>query len=65
MIRTRQWKLIHYLQLDRYQLFNLKDDPDEIRDLSNDKRSQAVMKDLIAKLKLWQKEVNDPVLDAN
>jgi arylsulfatase A-like enzyme len=33
-VRDRQWKLIRYPQINRTQLFNLNDDPDELRDLS-------------------------------
>ncbi len=63
MIRTDEWKAIHYPQINRYQLFNLKDDPDELNDLSNEKKHQPVLKDLLAKMKKWQNEVNDPVLN--
>ncbi len=33
MIRTRRWKLIGYPHLDRFQLFDLDNDPHELRDL--------------------------------
>jgi len=33
-LREGPWKLIRYPYLDRTQLFNLSDDPDELRDLS-------------------------------
>lgn len=31
-IRDYRWKLIYYPQINRYQLFNLRNDPDEIDD---------------------------------
>jgi arylsulfatase A-like enzyme len=34
MIRDDRWKLIFYPHLDRYQLFDLKNDPHERQDLS-------------------------------
>ncbi len=34
MVRTDRWKLIHYPKIDRYQLFDLAKDADEIDDLS-------------------------------
>ena len=33
MVRDKRWKLIHYLHLDRYQLFDLLEDPYEQNDL--------------------------------
>jgi arylsulfatase A-like enzyme len=39
-IRDRDWKLIRYPQINKTQLFDLKNDPDEIKDLASD-RSQA------------------------
>ena len=62
MIRTDDWKLIHYPHLDRYQLFHLKTDPHELTDLANDKRHAKIRKSLTAKLRDWQRRVKDPVL---
>lgn len=62
MIRTDRWKLIHYPQIDRWQLFDLKSDPFERQDLSGDARHAKVLADLRGKLRAWQKEVNDPAL---
>jgi arylsulfatase A-like enzyme len=62
MIRTDRWKLIHYPHLDRYQLFDLRDDPDERHDLAGDPRHQPTRDELRATLAAWQKEVNDPAL---
>lgn len=33
MIRDEEWKLVHFMGEDHGQLFNLKDDPDEIKNL--------------------------------
>ena len=64
MIRTDEWKLIYYPHLDRYQLFHLKADPFELKDLSANRRYAKVKADLRSKLVSWQREQNDPVLKA-
>ena len=62
MIRTDEWKLIHYPQIKREQLFHLKTDPNELKDLSTDPRYTAVMRNLRSKLRSWQKAHHDPLL---
>lgn len=62
MIRTDEWKLIYYPHLDRTQLFNLKADPDELKDLAGDEQYAEVREKLRKKLISWQKEHNDPAL---
>lgn len=61
MIRTDRWKLVHYPQIDRLQLFDLSRDPLEMRDLSADPQQAAVVTELRGKLSAWQREVGDPV----
>ena len=65
MIRDDRWKLIHYPKIDRYQLFDLRDDPDELRDLANDQRFSDRLRDLQAKLVAEQRRVRDPLLVMN
>lgn len=60
MIRTDDWKLIEYSHISRVQLFNLKRDPHELKDVSADE--PAVRDELRKKLRAWQKRVNDPAL---
>jgi arylsulfatase A-like enzyme len=60
MIRTDRFKLIHYPKIERYQLFDLREDPNELHDLSGDDGHKAVFADLRKKLEAWQKEVGDP-----
>jgi arylsulfatase A-like enzyme len=62
MIRTDRWKLIHYPQIDKTQLFDLIADPRELDDRSQDPASSAVGKELRTRLSVWQKEVNDPLI---
>lgn len=63
MIRTDDWKLIHYPHLDRIQLFHLKDDPYELNDLSNERQHADVVAELRRTLHQWQKDHGDPVLE--
>jgi len=35
MVRSADWKLVHFLGSDEGQLFDLKNDPDEERNLWN------------------------------
>ncbi|MFZ2639931.1 MAG: sulfatase-like hydrolase/transferase [Verrucomicrobiia bacterium] len=65
MIRNDRWKLIWYPKLDRYQLFDLIADPDELKDLATDPRHAETRSDLRAKLEAWLKENGDPLLRAS
>ncbi len=59
MIRTPEWKLIRYPQVDREQLFHLKSDPHELKNLVDDPEHQAIASQLREQLKVWQKSVGD------
>lgn len=61
MIRGERWKLIEYPLISKTQLFDLENDPDEIRDLSADPRHQADLDDLRGRLKEWQRDMKDPL----
>lgn len=43
MVRTKQWKLIWYPKVERYQLFDVIADPDELHDLSDKAEHRAVL----------------------
>lgn len=65
MIRTDRWKLIRYPQADRTQLFDLANDPHELRDLSADAKCRTIVADLSDQLAAWQRahgDVNAPPL---
>jgi arylsulfatase A-like enzyme len=55
-IRADNWKLIHYYEDNRIELFNLKTDPAETNNLAATQPAQA--KALRAKLDAWRKETN-------
>ncbi len=58
-IRHGEWKLILYPEVSRRQLFNLKNDPDELNDLSNEPSQQERIAELELKLLDAQKEQGD------
>lgn len=58
MIRTDRWKLIYYPKIERYQLFDLPKDPDELVDLAGRAEHAATQKELRARLEAWLSERN-------
>jgi len=58
-VRRENWKLIRYPQINRTQLFNLKDDPYETRDLSGDPLYADRIKRLLKLLKKQQNIFGD------
>ena len=53
MIRNDRWKLIEYPKVGRVQLFDLKNDPHELVDLSEDASHKIRQAELRLKLKGW------------
>jgi arylsulfatase A-like enzyme len=60
-IRTREHKLIFYVPIKRFQLFDLGKDPWEMRDLVDDPGYASVKTEMIAKLKAMQVKLGDPL----
>ena len=54
-----RWKLIRYPQVDRTQLFDLRSDPDELRDRSAEARQAERIAALRKRLEEWQSLVGD------
>jgi arylsulfatase A-like enzyme len=59
MIRTERWKLIYYPKINRYQLFDLSNDPHELKDLAQEAKYARVRAELKEKLEAWQREVGE------
>jgi arylsulfatase A-like enzyme len=59
-IRDRDWKLIRYPQINKTQLFDLKTDPDEMRDLAGQPGQTERIASLMESLASWQKQLGDP-----
>jgi arylsulfatase A-like enzyme len=64
MIRTDRWKLVYYPKLERYQLFDLRADPDELSDLAGHAQHAKTESDLRQKIAAWFKAQGDPVFAA-
>ncbi|MCC7373693.1 MAG: sulfatase-like hydrolase/transferase [Verrucomicrobiales bacterium] len=60
-VRDDRWKLIVYPQINRRQLFDLRRDPDEIRDLSGEQKYAGQIERLTGLMKTWQARTGDRV----
>src|SRR5437762_6935448 len=58
-VRDGRWKLIVYPPINHRELFDLKADPDETRDLAGDPRYAGEVERLTALLRQWQDRVGD------
>ncbi len=62
MIRTPEWKLIrHYEAGGENELYHLKDDPGETRNLYGAEPEKQVQADLQRRLLEWMRSINDPL----
>jgi choline-sulfatase len=59
MVRTREHKLIVYPQIKRQQVFDLRKDPWETRDVSQESGYRGVREMLFARLRGFQQELGD------
>ncbi len=63
MLRTKDWKLVrHYHALELDELYDLKNDPGETKNLYNNEKNKAIRTDLQKRLDVRMREVNDPIL---
>jgi len=62
MVRDGRWKLIYYPKANRTQLFDLDQDPEEMKDLSSDANFAAKLGELRAKLTTLQQQAGDPLI---
>ena len=53
MIRSREWKLVHFLGMDCGQLFNLCEDPDETNNLWDHPEALEIRRRLLDQLLEW------------
>lgn len=54
MIRGSRYKLVHFVENDEGQLFDLQEDPLEINDLWNDQDHQRIKQGLITEILKWR-----------
>jgi arylsulfatase A-like enzyme len=60
-VRTKEWKLIRYPELDKTQLFNLANDPLETDNLAEDETFAGKTEALLEIMKKWQQSTGDTV----
>ena len=58
-IRDDRFKLILYPRINKKQLFDLANDPDELHDLSGDPIQARRIEQLMARLRQWQRQIGD------
>lgn len=58
-VRTEEWKLIRYPHINHTQLFHIKDDPDELKDLARDPSYADKVKEMTKLLEEQQKVWSD------
>ena len=54
MVRSRDWKLVHFLDSPEGQLFDLQNDPDEVRNLWNDADHIDSRREMLDELREWR-----------
>jgi len=61
MVRDEEWKLIEYRVEGRslIELFNLREDPDEVNDLSRTLENEERVREMRRRLRAWQDELGD------
>ncbi|MBM3794945.1 MAG: DUF4976 domain-containing protein [Acidobacteria bacterium] len=59
MVRDERWKLIRYPKINRSQLFDLKNDPDELRDLAAEPAQQKRIAGMMQEMARWQSTLGD------
>jgi arylsulfatase A-like enzyme len=65
MVRSQEYKLIYYPMIKRTQLFDMKADPLEMHDLSENPQYQQQIQTMMVQLEDWKRVVDDPLdLDA-
>jgi arylsulfatase A-like enzyme len=54
MVRTDDWKLVHFVDRDEGQLFDLTEDPDEMDNRWEDPAAQEAKRELLDTLLEWR-----------
>ena len=62
LIRTDTYKYVVYPQAEEVQLFNLEEDPDELKNLANDLKFEKIRDELHARLEKLQQKVGDTLV---
>jgi len=63
MLRTKEWKLVrHYRANELDELYDLENDPGELKNLYKDARYNDVRARLQQRLNEWMKTIDDPII---
>ena len=63
MVRTADWKLVrHYLTSGMDELYDLKHDAGETKNLFDEPKAAAAQDDLQKRLTVWMRSIHDPLL---
>jgi uncharacterized sulfatase len=63
MVRTDDWKLVrHHVASGMNELYDLKNDPGETKNLYHDAQARAARDDLQLRLTSWEESIDDPIL---
>lgn len=62
MVRRDNFKLIHYPGVDVYEMYDLTNDPHEVKDLSQSSEHSQKLMDLKADLQHIMQDMDDPIL---
>jgi arylsulfatase A-like enzyme len=54
MVRTRDWKLVHYSGAEYGELYDLNNDPGEISNLWNNSTCREIKQTMLKKLEVWR-----------
>ena len=57
--RDERWKIIRYPEVNVTQLFDLQNDPEEMKDLAGDPAQAARIEAMLARLKAAQPQMDD------
>ncbi len=62
-VRTKRYKLIHYYEIDEWELFDLKEDPNELHSVYAEPEYENIQNRLEKKLIELQKKYKDPIAE--
>lgn len=64
MVRNERYKLIYYPTIQRHRLYDLQNDPQELKDLSDQPEYASLLQEMKQELRRLQEEMHDPLLES-
>jgi arylsulfatase A-like enzyme len=63
MVRADDWKLVrHHVATGLNELYDMKNDPRETKNLYHEASARGMRDDLQARLTAWERSIDDPIL---